>query len=163
MIKLRDLNQQDDNLLVAYLNNKKVVQYLSSRIPQPYTLEDAAWWINTGCKDQATVKAITFNNVFCGVIGVYHQPFEYAHSAEIGYWLAEEFWNKGITSKALQIFSQSLFDNTDIVRLYAPVFSGNTASMRVLEKAGFSFEGISAKALFKHGKYYDEHRFARVY
>lgn len=162
MINLRDLTDKDDNLLVSYLNNENVVKFLSSRIPQPYTVDDAHWWIKTGSKAEATVKAIEYKGTFCGVIGIYHQQFEYAHSAEIGYWLAEPFWQKGIASAAVNMFSEYLFDSTELIRLVAPVFSDNVASMKVLQKCGFVLEGVAEKALYKHGRYYDEHRFAKV-
>lgn len=90
------------------------------------------------------------------------QPFEYSHSAEIGYWLAKEFWRKGIVTEAINEFTHLIFSSTSISRLFASVFSSNTASMRVLEKAGYSLEGISTKAICKNGQYFDEHRFAKI-
>jgi RimJ/RimL family protein N-acetyltransferase len=162
MIHFRDLAAQDEARLVRYLNNSHVVKYLTSRIPSPYTLEDANWWINTGSKDSAVTKVIEFDGVFCGVISVYRQQFEYSHSAEIGYWLAEEFWGKGIASAALAQFSEFILSTTDIIRLYASVFSANPVSMKVLEKAGYSCEGIFRKGANKNDKYYDVHLFALV-
>jgi len=156
------MENKDETLLVKYLNNKQVVKYLSSKIPRPYTLEDAKWWIDVGSKDHAIVKSIEFNGVFCGVIGVYKQQHEYSHCAEIGYWLAQEFWNKGITSKALVEFTNLVFSTTEITRLYGSVFSPNQLSMKVLEKSGYTLEGILKKAIYKDGEYYDGHLFANV-
>lgn len=162
MIHLRDLKEQDAPLLVDYLNNTEVVKYLSSRIPYPYTIKDAQWWVNTGCKEEAVAKAIEFNGVFCGVVGAHRQQFEYSHCAEIGYWLAEAYWGKGIASAALTQLSQIVFTTTDIIRLYASVFSTNPASMRVLEKAGYSLEGIFRQGANKNNEYYDVHTFALI-
>jgi RimJ/RimL family protein N-acetyltransferase len=158
MINLRDFTTQDEPCLVRHLNNKNVVRYLSSIIPYPYTSKDAKWWINTGSKEGAVAKAIEYDGVFCGVIGVYFQQFEYARNAEIGYWLAEEYWGKGIASAALMKFGE--LATTDITRLYASVFSVNDASMRVLEKAGYSCEGIARRGAYKNDEYYDVHVFA---
>ena len=80
MLSLRNLQIQDKDLLVEYLNTPEVVQYLSSRIPQPYTLEDAHWWVTTGCKENSITRAVELDGQFCGVIGAYLQPYEYNHS-----------------------------------------------------------------------------------
>lgn len=162
MIKLRDMKKNDEELLVQYLNNEQVVRYLSLKIPKPYTSEDAKWWVEIGSKESAIVKAIEFEGVFCGVIGVYNQQLEYSHSAEVGYWIAQKYWNKGIAAKALIEFTSFIFSSTPIIRLFAPVFSANKSSMRVLEKAGYSLEGVLIKAICKHGQYFDEHLFAKV-
>lgn len=156
------MDSKHEELLVQYLNNDHVVKYLSSKIPQPYTKEDAKWWITTGSKENAIVKAIEFNGVFCGVIGVYTQSFEYQHSVEIGYWIAQAFWGKGIASEAVIKFTDFVLSQSHITRCYAPVFAENKASMRVLEKAGYELEGILKNAICKNHQYFDEYRFAKI-
>ena len=150
MLRLRALNSGDCALLVQYLNNPQVTLYLSSRIPQPYTPEDAQWWINDGSRAEIT-RAIEWNGVCVGCIGIDRKLFEQSHTAEIGYWLAESFWNKGIATLALKEMCQYLFSTTDIVRLQAHVYDGNNASAKVLQKCGFSVEGKLQKAIFKNG------------
>ena len=162
MIQLRDVHSNDNLLLVQYLNNENVTRYLSSKIPSPYSLEDAKWWIEVGSKDNAIVKAITFNNTFCGVVGIYTQAFEYQHSAEIGYWIAEKYWNQGIGSHAVKQFVEFIFTSTEIKRLFNPVSEPNFPSIKVMEKAGFYREGILKQSVYKNGKYYDEHLYAKV-
>jgi RimJ/RimL family protein N-acetyltransferase len=76
--------------------------------------------------------------------------------ALVGYWIGESYWGKGIAVSALQLLVTGLFENTDIVRVYAWVFQPNTRSARVLEKAGFEHEATIKKSLYKHGKIYDE-------
>ena len=161
-LTLRTLTPADAARLVEHLNDEAVYRYLSSRIPQPYTLDDANWWIETGSKDKAIVRAIEYRGDFCGVIGATLQAFEHAHSAEVGYWLARPAWGNGIATAALRQFSEHLFAKTEIRRLFAGVFDGNLASARVLEKAGYEFEGIRQKAVFKNGQYLNEHLYARL-
>ena len=77
------------------------------------------------------------------------------YSAEIGYWIAEPYWNKGIMTDIINRFAQYVFENTDIIRLYANVFEPNKASIKALEKAGFEKVGLMKKAVCKNGKFVD--------
>ena len=162
MIELRDFEQRDIEVLVKLLNNKNVTQYLSSRIPQPYTIQDAEWWVNTGSK-VGIAKAIDVGGNLIGVISATIGEYENIRSAEIGYWLGENYWGQGVATKAVDKMTNYIFSNSKIVRLFSPVFAPNKKSMRVLEKCGYMKEGIFKKAIFKDGKYIDAHIFARVY
>jgi len=115
-----------------------------------------------GSKQGAFVRAISFNGAFCGVIGVYTKEAEYAHAAELGYWIAQEHWNKGIASKAVADFTELVFATTGIQRIYAVVTAANLASIQVMKKTGYSLEGILKQAVQKQGQLYDEHLFARL-
>ncbi|WP_247682409.1 GNAT family protein [Pseudoalteromonas sp. MMG013] len=162
MIILRNMCNDDKQHLVEYLNDPTVTKYLSSKIPSPYTVADATWWIDIGSKEHAIVRAITYNGVFCGVIGVYAQAFEYAHSAEVGYWVAKPYWGKGLATQALRLFTDEVFNSTQITRIFNPVSEPNTASMRVLEKVGYQQEGILRRSVCKAGQCYDEYVFAKL-
>jgi RimJ/RimL family protein N-acetyltransferase len=83
-------------------------------------------------------------------------------SAEIGYWLGEEFWGRGITTEALNAVSNFAFSSFDLCRLYAHVFEWNMASARVLEKAGYTLEGRMKKSVTKDGKSIDQLLYART-
>ncbi len=161
MIILRDFNQQDVQYLVKFLNNKKMTQYLTSRIAEPYTNQDAEWWVNTGSQI-GVAKAIVVNGVFAGVISAIAGEYENQRSAEIGYWLGEELWGRGIATVAVEKMTNHVFLNTKIIRLFAPVFSPNMKSMHVLEKCGYIREGILKKSIFKNDRYFDEHLFAKI-
>jgi len=163
MIELRTLHKTDEGALVRHLNDSRVTKYLSSRIPSPYTREDAVWWIESASKELGIVKAIHFKGSFCGINGAYTQEFEYSHSAEIGYWLGYDYWNFGIATEALITFSNYIFENTEIKRLFNPVTSLNVGSLRVLEKAGYKLEGVLKAAVFHDGFYVDEHLYAKVH
>lgn len=161
MVSLRDFTDQDSAKLVQILNDEAVTKFLSTKIPSPYTQEDANWWINHGSQGEL-IKAICYGEELVGCIGVNRGDFEYNKSGEVGYWLAKEYWRKGIVSSALENMSHHVFGNTDILRIFAAVFSENTPSMQLLLKSGFTQEGIFRKAIFKNGVYYDSHIFAKL-
>ncbi|APE04817.1 GNAT family N-acetyltransferase [Alteromonas sp. RW2A1] len=161
MVSLRDFTENDVDSIVTILNNDSVTQFLSTKIPTPYTLEDAKWWVSEGSKGDL-IKAISVNGQLAGCIGVTRGDFEYQKSGEIGYWIAQKFWRKGVASSALDQMSEYVFSNTDIVRLFASVFSSNAASMGLLLKYGFTQEAILQKAIFKNGQFYDNHIFAKL-
>ena len=104
--------------------------------------------------------AITINDQVVGGIGITQQADVYRFNAELGYWLGEPFWNKGIMTEAVQAMVDYAFENFKLIRIYARVFEFNEASMRVLEKAGFHKEAINKKAVYKNQTLYDEHLFA---
>jgi RimJ/RimL family protein N-acetyltransferase len=155
MIKLRTFNTTDCDLLVSYLNDNTVTQYITAAIPQPYSNDDAQWWVNVGSKS-AYIKAIELDGTLIGCISADFVQFEYIRSAELGYWLGTAYWNRGLATQAVKIFTQSLFNNTDVVRLFVSVVSDNKPSIRVLEKNGFSHEALLKKASFKKGLFFDE-------
>ena len=129
--------------------------------PHPYTLTDAEKFIER-IHASTTVFCIEYDKHCVGVIGCFPQADVYCKTAELGYWLAEPFWSKGIMSIAVQKLTSYIFDNFDIIRIYAGVFEWNPASMKVLEKCGFSFEGIAEKNVFKDGSLINEYRYALI-
>ena len=141
MVVLRDFNQEDIGCLVELLNNQNVTKYLSSRIPEPYTIQDAEWWVNTGSK-KGIVKAIDVEQVLVGCISAITGEYENNRSAEIGYWLGENYWGKGIATDSVKQITSYVFASTNIVRLFAPVFDSNKKSMSVLKKCGYSDDDI---------------------
>lgn len=161
MITLRDLRQEDIGLLVKFLNNENVTRYLSTRIPQPYTTKDAEWWVNSGSK-VGIAKAITINKELAGVIGVTPGEFERSRSAEIGYWLGESYWGNGVATKAVTLMTDNVFASTEIIRLFAPIFAPNVASIRVAKKCGYKFEGVCEKVVYKKGQFIDVHVYAKI-
>jgi RimJ/RimL family protein N-acetyltransferase len=162
VIALREFSPEDASALVTLLNNRRVTRYLSSRIPVPYSDEDADWWISTGSKN-GIIRAIVVEDQLVGCVGAEAGHFEESRTAEIGYWLGEQFWGFGYATQALEALTKMVFSETEIVRIYAPVFSSNLASMRVLEKCGYEREGIFRKGCFKDGVFYDKHIFAKVH
>ena len=87
-----------------------------------------------------------------GSIGISVKEDVYEKSAELGYWLAEEHWRKGIMSNAVQMVCKEAFETFDIVRIFAEPFADNAGSRAVLEKAGFRCEGTMQSGIFKNGQ-----------
>lgn len=160
---VRSWQWRDRNSLVRYGNNRNVWINLRDRFPHPYTEADARFWLESvvGAKPETTF-AITVADEAVGGIG-YTVQTDVAHrSAEIGYWLGEEFWGRGITTEALVAVTDYAFATHDLCRLYAHVFAWNPASARVLEKAGYVFEGRLRKSVTKDGQTIDQLMYATI-
>jgi RimJ/RimL family protein N-acetyltransferase len=156
-IKLRKWNEADLNGLVKYANNRNVAKWLTNGFPHPYTFEDGKAFLKMIENDNPTkVFAIEINGEAVGSIGIFPQSDIHEKNAEMGYWLAEAYWGKGIMTKAIQEIVEYGFQTFDIVRIFARPFSTNLKSKRVLEKAGFVLEAKLKKALFKNGECMDE-------
>ena len=161
MIELRDFVDSDIGSIAIYANNINVSRYMASRMPYPYTKDDAIWWVEIGSKEQGLNCAIDLDGQCIGVVGVRFGDLEQQFSAEIGYWIAEDHWGKGFGTEAVGKMTDYIFSETKTVRLAAPVFSPNMASMRVLEKCGYTLEAIHRKAAFKHDEFMDEHVYVK--
>jgi len=110
-------------------------------------------------QNPCVTSGMHFQDELCGVIGMNVQNDIYRKSVEIGYWLGEPYWGKGITSAALKLMTDYAFNVLDVNRVYTSVFEANHASMRVLEKNGYTKEGVLRKAVYKNDVFLDEHRF----
>jgi [ribosomal protein S5]-alanine N-acetyltransferase len=153
---LRNLSTVDAEALARYANNRNVWRNLRDFFPHPYSREDASKFIamiEAGAGECAF--AIATADEAIGVIGFHVEPDVHRHVAEVGYWLGEPFWGRGIMTKALNVVCDHIFRNFDVIRLTAPVFAWNGGSARVLEKAGFTCEGVLRKAVFKDGQVTD--------
>jgi RimJ/RimL family protein N-acetyltransferase len=160
---IRPLKEEDAERMAELANNIKISENLRDGFPNPYTLNDAIAFIKK-FKDQkqAKVFGIEYNGDYVGNIGLVPETDVYRSSAELGYFIGEPYWNKGITTKAIKLICDFGFKNLDIVRIHSGIFEYNKASQRVLEKCGFEKEGISRKAIFKKNKLWDELRYAKV-
>jgi ribosomal-protein-alanine N-acetyltransferase len=149
---------EDDALSVAkYANNKKIADNLRDAFPYPYTLNDARQFIDMVCAD-APVKvfAMVYAKEVVGSIGVFPGQDIHRVSAEIGYWLGEPFWNKGLTSLAVQKIIPYAFERFQLARLFAKPLVANTASQTVLRKVGFTLEATLKNAIIKNNVVQDE-------
>jgi RimJ/RimL family protein N-acetyltransferase len=156
-ITLRPWKEGDEENLVKYANNRNVARNLSDLFPHPYTPGDAKTWIAFN-KDllPALNLAIVCDEEVIGGVGIILKEDIRRKNAEIGYWIAESFWGKGIATQAVNKMVDYTFQHYDIARIYASTFDNNVASQRVLEKSGFRKEACLKKALFKNGRYMDE-------
>ena len=155
---LRKWRMSDAKDLASALNNEKILNNLRDGLPLPYTEKDAADYISamlSADENNTFAYAVTVDDRAVGSIGAFRQSNIHRQTAELGYYLAEEYWGHGImTNAVLQICSQ-IFETTDILRIYAEPFSYNIGSCRVLEKAGFTFEGIMKNNAVKNGRVID--------
>ncbi len=162
-VTLRPFRASDAASLARHANNPKVAMNLRDRFPSPYTIEDARGWIAFAeSTDRRLHLAIAVNDEACGGIGVELEDDVNRLSGEIGYWLSEEHWGKGIGTAALKAMTEHAFATFEICRLFAPVYERNRASARVLEKAGYVLEARLKKAVIKGGVVMDELRYACV-
>lgn len=162
MLRLREYTKTDADRLVYLANNENVSRYLVYTFPYPYTILDALWWIETGSKLNGSItKVIEYEGDFVGSVGINPQTGWKSHIAEIGYWIAEEYWGQGIASQALAIMSDLAFSDMKYKKLFAPVLGPNKASMRVLEKCGYVLEGVFKREFLKNGQYFDGYYYAR--
>ena len=162
-IALRKLIPSDKVRLADLANNKKIWDNVRDYFPHPYTVEDADKFIEITEKEAPqTTFAITFNDEFVGITGLILRTDVHRKSAEIGYWIGEPYWNKGITSQAIKLLINYGFNNLDLIRIDTGVFESNKASCRVLEKSGFEFEGIFKKSIIKNGIIFNEMRYGII-
>src|SRR5215831_10797786 len=153
---LREWKPGDQQSLVKHANNRRVWRNLRDSFPHPYTLADARQWIEiANPAGPITNFAIVVDGAAVGGIGLMLKEDVFRRTAEIGYWLGEEFWGRGIVTEAVRALTDYAFREFDLVRLYAAVFEGNVASVRVLEKAGYAREARLRKAIVKDGRTLD--------
>ena len=153
---IREWRRGDEESLVRHANNPNVARNLRDRFPHPYTLEDAKTWMaHAVAEDPVTNFAIAVSGEAVGGIGFERQQDISCRSLELGYWLGEAYWGRGIVTEAVRALSQHMFAHFDVCRIYATVFEENPASVRVLEKAEFTCEGRLRKAATKGGHTFD--------
>lgn len=156
--KIRKWELSDAADLAAALSNKKVQDNLRDGLPYPYTEQDGADYISAmlfADEKETFAFAITVNGRVVGSIGVFRQGNIHRRTAELGYYIAEEYWGKGIMTEAVRQICEFVFDTSDMIRIYAEPFAYNKASCRVLEKAGFQYEGTLRSNAVKNGKIVD--------
>lgn len=161
--RIRDLSFDDVSTIARHADNPKIAGMLRDLFPSPYTEDDALEFIlKTNSGTPRTAFAIASAEEAFGVIGFASGKDVYRFSAEVGYWIGEEYWGQGIMTAAVMAFSDFLFETFEFNRLFAGTFSSNAASGRVLEKAGYIREGILRAHVTKNGELLDEHLYARL-
>jgi RimJ/RimL family protein N-acetyltransferase len=158
---IREFAGSDRSALVKYANNPMIAAQLRDHFPSPYTESDAdAWLAFVGEGASHFGFAIADDRELIGGIGLQVQDDVHRRSAEIGYWVAEPFWGRGIATWAVRAVTEWGFAELDVVRIYAAVFESNPASARVLEKCGYELEGRLLRSVCKKGVLMDSFVFA---
>ncbi len=156
--RIRKWELSDAKDLAAALSNKKVQDNLRDGLPYPYTEQDGKEFISamlSADESETFAFAITVDNMVIGSIGIFRQGNIHSQTAELGYYIAEEYWGKGIMTEAVKQICEYVFAKSDIIRIYAEPFAYNIASCRVLEKVGFQYEGTLRSNAVKNGKVID--------
>lgn len=158
---LRPWMSGDAESLVKHANNPRVARNLRDGFPYPYTLPEARKWLKMVEENRDDIiLAIEIGGEAAGGIGLHSLKDVYRFNGEIGYWLSELYWGKGIMSDAVGAMVDHAFTRTSWLRLFAVIFEHNISSMKVLAKNGFIQEAIHKKTVMKGGKLLDEHLFA---
>ena len=156
--KIRKWKLTDAKDIAVALSNKKIQDNLRDGLPYPYSEQDGIDFISSmlsANEDETFAFAITLDDKVIGSIGVFRQQNIHRQTAEMGYYIAEEHWGNGIMTDAVKQICEYVFKNSDILRIYAEPFAYNTGSCRVLEKAGFQYEGTLRNNAVKNGKVID--------
>lgn len=162
-LRIREWRRDDLESLLRYANNPKIAANLRDQFPHPYTRREGIDYLNYVRSCHVPLSfAIEFAGEAVGGIG-FKQGIDIARlSLEMGYWLGEPFWGRGLTTRAVAASSDWAFDNYKVVRIYAMTFAHNVASVRVLEKSGFQREGILRRSAIKNGLILDQVMYAKV-
>ena len=163
--KIRRWELSDARDLATALSNKKIQDNLRDGLPYPYTEQDGKEFISATLaanENDTFVFAITVNGKVIGSIGAFRQTNIHNKTAELGYYIAEEYWGKGIMTEAVKQLCDYVFSHTDIIRIYAEPFAYNIGSCRVLEKAGFQYEGTLRSNALKNGIVLDMKMYSKL-
>jgi ribosomal-protein-alanine N-acetyltransferase len=151
-IVLRPWSIRDAVRLAEIANNKNIADNLRDGFPFPYSVKDAKNWLNLILPENFPPRffAITVEKLLVGSIGIVSKTDIYRKNVEIGYFLAEEYWSRGIATRAIKAATSYAFNDFDIVRVYAEPFADNPASRKALEKAGFTLDVTLKRNVIKN-------------
>ncbi len=151
----------DATQLALLADNRKIWNNVRDYFPSPYRLQDAETFI-ASLEDESPILtfAIEFEHQLVGVIGLMPQTDVHRFNAEVGYWIGEPFWGKGIASQALTTITEYAFEELGLQRVFAGVFDGNDASVAVLEKSGYRLELVIENGAYKNGAFLDSYQYA---
>jgi len=149
------LTKNGDNVTIA-INQRDC-------FPSPYTIEYARMWIHHVREQEVVTRfALATKKEAIGEIGYQLQVDVHRNSAEISFWIGEEYWGHGIVTKAINYLCNYAFKEQGVKRLFADVLEYNIASQKALIKCGFRLEAVLEKNIYKHGMYYDQYVYAKL-
>ncbi len=162
-VTLRNWKNEDSRIIPKLANDKKIWDNLRDEFPFPFLESDAINFIKK-VENNISIfsKAIEFNNSLVGCISLNINDDIRHFSGVLGYWIGREYWNKGIATSAIKQFTELVFSELKINRIYAKIFATNQNSIKVLKKCGFLKEGTFSKAVFKNGQFYNQVLYANI-
>jgi len=161
---LREWRLSDKESLAEHADNIGIWNCVRDYFPHPYTIKDGEEFITMvmGKPKPAVDLAIEIEGRAVGGVGIVLQQDVERVGAEIGYWLGERYWNRGVMTDVIKKMVEYSFANFHIQKLYATIFDFNIASQRVLEKAGFEKEAVLKQAAIKNDKIIDLHYYGLI-
>ena len=160
---IRNWRADDAPSIARYADNKKIWANLRDLFPHPYTLKDAETFLSLVMQaGPPTAFAIATSTEAIGGIGLTPGKDVHRFTAEMGYWLAEPFWGKGIMTRAVKFMAAYAINDLKLHRVFAQPYTINPASARVLEKAGFTREGRLRSSVFKDGRVLDQFMYSLI-
>jgi ribosomal-protein-alanine N-acetyltransferase len=161
--RIRSWRPEDAAALSRHADNRKIWLNVRDHFPHPYTVADAQRWVEIATASAPETQfAIEVAGEAAGGIGLFLKQDVERRGAEIGYWLGEQHWGRGLMTGIVREFTAWAFEEFDLLRIFAVVFEWNPASCRVLEKAGYVLEGRLRKAVVKDGQVMDQFLYAIV-
>jgi len=162
-INLVSWNDAHFHQLYPLANNPKIAMSLRDSFPQPYTIHDARHWIEHNQKFNPPQNfAIEFEGKLAGSVGAERGKDELRTNMELGFWVGEPFWGKGIATEAIKIYTNFIFEKFEILRIFAQIYEFNGQSMGVLEKSGYVPEAILKNAFIKNGVVGDLFQYVQI-
>ncbi|MBW0434036.1 GNAT family N-acetyltransferase [Leptospira yasudae] len=162
-LRLEPISESHAPSLAVHANSENVFLGLRGAFPFPYQLSDALDFIRACLRDsRSRTFAIVFEENAIGIITLIFKDDVYRFNGEIGYWIGEKFWNRGIVTQAISYIINIAYTEHGLHRIYAEVFSNRPASARALEKNGFMLDGTSKEAVFKNGTFLDQWIYSRL-
>lgn len=162
-ITLKSWVTDDLDALVEIANNYSIWKNMRDEFPFPYTTPNGSNWLSqVAVPNSDTYLAVYYRNNLAGEIHINIHDDIRRYNGVISYWIGEKYWNKGIATKVLKSFADYAFNQFNLIRLYAKIFSTNIGSIRVVEKAGFIKEGHFKNAIVKENKIFDQVLYAIV-
>ncbi|MDC1162590.1 GNAT family protein [Tenacibaculum sp.] len=162
MVELRKYDLKYVKYYAEFRTNPKIYINGFDSTPNPFTIENALLFFNENINKKKQDRFLIFyKGEFCGDIGIYLKDDVYKHNAEIGFWIAEPYWNKGIATKAIELMTDYAFKNFNLKKIIACVFEFNKSSMKTLTKCGYELEAVLKNENFKNGAFYNQHRFSK--
>ena len=165
MARLRPWRLEDKASIYRFANNRNIAKNLRDVFPWPYREQDAEEFLKAclaSDEESALFRAIEVKGQAVGSVALPRGRDVYRRSAELGYWLAEEFWGLGIMPQAVEELCREGFARWNLTRIFAEPYRENHASRRVLEKAGFTLEGVMRQGVYKNGRVLDYCMYARL-
>lgn len=163
-IRVRPWQDADAPALAQAADFADVARWLRDRFPHPYGIDDARFFLGQVVPASAgAIHAVEVEGEVAGGIGIEPGSDVYRIAGELGYWLTPPRWGQGIMQRVVRHYITAMAPVLGLRRVFARVYEGNRASMRVLEQCGFEREGVERRALIKHGQILDAHLYARCF